>query len=114
MSYWPKPKKIKGEAIYYVHKTPGTYTVNNKPGGKKVVTETVTLTHPLIYLLLVLNKSKEFAVGVCGNFGYVPHQIHVLTPYKFWPLLVVVVSYGWTKQWWKPWSYLLIKKGGPK
>ena len=115
MSYWPKPKIIIGETTYYVHASPGTYVVNDKPaGGSRVVTETKVLKHVPVYLLLDLNTCEEFAVGVCGNHVYIPHRIQVRASGKYWALLMVEINYGWAKQWWKPWSYLRIKKGGPK
>ena len=117
MSYWPEPKVIKGETTYYVHKNHGTTTTNGEPkrlgvAGKKVVTETKTLKHGLLYLLLDLNSKSTWAVATCGKLCYFPHRVQVLTSYKFSPLFCVKIKYGWTKMWWKPWSYLGFKKGG--
>jgi len=78
------------------------------------VTETKTLEHTPIYLLLDLNNDKQFVVGVCGRVEYIPHRIQVRTSGKYWPLVIIEIAYDWASEWWKPWSYLYISWGGPK
>lgn len=120
--YWPKPKITYGESTSYVYDTPGTYMVSGSPtkkfGGKiikgeKKITQTTNLKHWPIYLLIVTNKTEQFGVGVCGNGHTFAHKIYVQAAGKYWHLLLIYVAYGWSKKWWKPWSYVTVKKGGP-
>lgn len=109
------------ESITYVYDLPGTYIVSGKPTikirgkvihGVKRVTTYRTLRKWPVYLLLTKNTNAASAVGVCGKFVYVPHDLQIR--YSFGgcskALAVFKVKYGWTKMWWKLWAYLHLEK----